>query len=200
MERPGQNLLISPERTRQRATSPTIRIQKNRLKIMKIGILFAALLSLAGTSAFASSWNSILLINLEDAEYYFDAESVLKTKDGVTLWVKNVRKNSPEEDGVWSTALNWRINCQKRTVQMLSWSTYDSTGKFIKSNSNGGSEKPVTPDSIGEEIHKVACMADFPKNTPATKNSYLTVPNNDIFAFTKGLVEYKKSQVDKAPK
>ena len=167
---------------------------------MKIGILFAGLLSLSGTSAFASSWNNFLAIYSDTAEYYFDAESVNKTKDVVTLWVKTIQKNSPADDGSWSTALNWRINCQKRTLQTLSWSKYDSTGKFIRSGSIISPEDSISPDSIGEETHKAACMTDFPRNTPATKNSYFKIEGNDIFASTKTFVEYAKNRVDNAPK
>lgn len=167
---------------------------------MKTGILFAALLSLSGTSAFASSWHNFYSANTDDAEYFFDADSVVKAGGVVTVWVKTVQKNSPESDGSWSIALNWRINCQKRTITILSSSTYDSAGKFIKSNSNVSSETQITPDSVGEGVQKAACMADFPRNTPATKGIYFTLADNDIYAFTRRLVEIKKGQVDNAPK
>jgi len=167
---------------------------------MKTGILFAVLLSLSGTSAFASSWHNFYSANSDDAEYFFDAESVVKAAGIVTVWVKTVQVNSAESDGSWSTAFNWRINCPKRTIQTLNWSTYESTGKFIKSNSNVGQERQVSPDSVGEGVFKAVCMADFPRNTPATKGIYFTLGDNDIFAFTKRLVEIRKGQVDNAPK
>lgn len=163
-------------------------------------ILFAALLSISWTSAFASEWNSFILVNNEDSEYFFDAESVNKTKDTVTLWVKSVQKSKVDKDGSWSMANNWQINCSKRTLKGLSWSTYDSAGQFIRSNSTGGLETSVVPDSVGEGVLKTACMADFPRNTPGTKTSYFKIEGNDVFASTKQFVEFYKSRVDNAPK
>ena len=167
---------------------------------MKTGMLFAALFSISGASAFASEWNNFTAVSTDDAEYFFDAESVNKTKDTVTLWTKSVQKSKPELDGSWSTAYNWRLNCPNRTIQLLSWSAYDSAGQFIKSNSTPGQEKSAVPDSIGAGILKVACMADFPRNTPATQTSYFKIVGNDIFAATKLFVELNNSRVDNAPK
>lgn len=167
---------------------------------MKTGIFLSALLSLFGASAFASEWNSFLSVKNDNAEFFFDAESVNKTKDSVTLWVKTVQKSLPHDDGSWSTAYNWQMNCQKRTIKLLSRSTYDSANKLIKSSSGSGSENSVVPDSVGEGILKVACMADFPRKTPATKNSYSKIVDNDIFEATKFFVEYKKNKTDNAPK
>ena len=167
---------------------------------MKYGVLFASLLSISGASAFASEWNNFYSVNVDDAEYFFDAESVIKTKSTVTLWTKSVQKSKPELDGSWSMAVNRRINCPNRTTQLLSWSTYDSAGKFITSDSTAGQEKSVVPDSVGAEILKVACMADFPRNTLVTQKSYFKVVGNDVFAATKQIVELYKSQVDNAPK
>lgn len=167
---------------------------------MKNGILFAALLSISGASAFASEWNTFMAVGSDDAEYFFDAESVNKTKNTVTLWVKTVQKSKPEPDGSWSTAYNYRMNCPNRTTQVLSMSTYDSTGQFIASNSTSRPEKSAVPDSIGEGVLKIACMADFPRNTPGTKTSYFKIEGNDIFAATKLFVEFYKGRVDNAPK
>ena len=173
---------------------------KHSVKIMNKEILFAALLSIFWTSAVASEWNNFASVGNQDSEYFFDAESVNKTKDTVTLWVKSVQKSKVDKDGFWSMANNWQINCSKRTIKGLTWSTYDSAGQFIRSNSTGGLESSVVPDSIGEGVLKVACMADFPRNTPSTKTSYFKVGDNDIFAATKRFIELYESQVDKAPK
>jgi hypothetical protein len=172
-----------------------------RDKTMKNGILFGLLLSLFGASAFASEWNNFTTANNHDHEYFFDAASVEKSKDVSTVWIKTVRTYTPDSDGSWATALRWRLNCQKKTIQTLAWSTYDADGKFIKSGSNASSEDAAIPDSIGEGILKASCMADFPKNTPATNPVYFKLDkfNNDIFAATKRFVELRKSRVDNAP-
>lgn len=166
---------------------------------MKKSILFGVVASFLGASAFASEWNSFTSVNHNDVEYFFDAASVEKSKDVVTVWVKSVRTYTVDNDGSWATAFRWRMSCQKRTIQTLTWSTYDADGKFIKSNSNVGSENSVIPDSIGEGVLKTACATDFPKNTSATKDSYFKIESNDIFKATKTFVDFRKSRIDNAP-
>ncbi len=168
---------------------------------MKKIILFAGFASIFGVSSFASEWNYFFSPTTDETAFYFDAASVTKANAIVNLWVKTVQLNKPAaEDESWSTAMNYRVNCQNRTIQLLGWSTYDAAEKFIKSNSNANVAKVVIPDSIGESIHRTACMVDFPKNTPTTKGSYLKLDLNDPFAATKRLSEGMKSQVDNAPK
>ena len=167
---------------------------------MKKDIFFCTVLSFFGAAAFASEWNNFTSVRSGDTEYFFDAESVNKAKDVVTLWVKTVRKNTPDANGSWATAFQQRVNCQKKTVQTLSWSLYDATGKFLESNSDGGQERSVVPDSVGEAIQKTVCLAAFPKSTPATKNSYFKILSNDVFLATKIFIESDKKLVDNAPK
>ena len=157
-------------------------------------IVFCMLL---GSSAFASTWHFTWVGN-DDARYFFDAETVEKNRDITTLWIKTVRTNTPDNDGSWATALRWRLNCSKRTIQTLAWSTYAKDGKFIKSNSTPDQETPVVPDSTGESMLKLACEAGFPRDGSGSK--YVKVEGNDVFQATKNLIEYQKSQVDVAPK
>lgn len=165
---------------------------------MKNGVLFGLLLSLFGASASASEWNNFVT-GTDEGEYFFDASTVVKTKDVVTLWVKVVQKNKADSWGSWASANNWRMNCSKRTIQTLGWSAYEADGKFLKSNSISTSEDSIIPDSIGEGIMKVVCTTDFPKNSPATKNLYFKIDDNDVFAATKRFIEAKKSRIDNAP-
>lgn len=166
---------------------------------MKKRIIAAISLSLFVSAGFASEWNNFLSINQKDDEYFFDAESVEKSKDIVSVWIKSVRTYTADSDGSWSKAIRLRMNCPRRTIQVVSSSTYNSDGKFIKSSSSVGSEEIAIPDSIGDGLLKVVCLADFPKNTPATKDSYFRLKGNDIFLATKIFVELRKSSIDNAP-
>lgn len=113
--------------------------------------------------------------------------------------MKSVQTEKPDSSGSWATALRWRFNCSKKTIQALAWSSYDREGKFIKSGSTPGIESAAVPDSIGEGTMKVACQTNFPNDTSAN-SKYVKIQDNDVFAATRRMVEYKKSQTDNAPK
>lgn len=164
---------------------------------MKKKILTLALCTLVSSPVFASTWNYIPVGN-DEAVFYFDADTVVKTRETTTLWVKYVQTTAPDTDGSWSSAVNWRLNCSKRTIQSLGWSSYTKEGKFIKSGEKVGQESAVIPDSTGEAVLKIACQANFPRDTSGT--TYFKINDNDIFQATSRLVELRKSQQDNAPK
>ena len=159
-----------------------------------LAIIFCILL---GPSAFASTWH-FTWVGSDEARYFFDADTVEKNRDITTLWIKTVRINTPDVDGSWARALRWQLNCSKRTVQGLAWSTYSKDGKFITSNSTPTQETAVIPDTTGESMLKLACEVGFPQDASASK--HYKVVGNDIFQATKNFIENQKSQVDVAPK
>ena len=162
-----------------------------------------SLLLIAGASfffqvtAFAATWN-FTWVSSDDTRYFFDSDTVEKSKNVVIIWVKTVQIRQVEKDGSWSTAYRWRINCPKRTIQTLAWSTYDDAGKFIKSGSNPSAEDLVTPDTTGDAMLKVACAANFPRDT--SEKYYFKLDNVDVFQATKNYEVYRKSRIDTAPK
>ncbi|WP_203415158.1 surface-adhesin E family protein [Pseudoxanthomonas suwonensis] len=129
--------------------------------------------------------------------YFFDADTVEKSPGGVSVWVKTVRTRQPDTDGSWATAIRWRINCSGRTIQTLSWSTYNNSGEFIESNNKPSSPSPVTPDTTGEAVLKIACGANFPREA---NKGYFKLDSNDVFKARDNWVRYQDSQVDTAPK
>ncbi|WOB06867.1 surface-adhesin E family protein [Piscinibacter gummiphilus] len=157
----------------------------------------AAGLLLCVGSTWASSWNWASVGN-DETRYFFDADTVEKTRETTTVWVKTVQVSKPDTDGSWSTALRWRFNCSKRTVQSLGWSIYDKDGKFIRSNSNPTSETAVVPDSTGEAMLKIACEANFPRDKSGER--YFKLSSNDVFQATRNYAEILKSSEDIAPK
>lgn len=165
---------------------------------MKKQIAAMSICLMTCASALASNWHFALVGN-DDTKYFFDADTVEKGKDKTVLvWIKTVQTTKPDTDGSWATAYRWKLNCTKRTLQTLMWSTYDPDGKFIKSYSNPSAEQAVVPDSTGEATLKMACEPSFP-NDKSAKN-YFKIDNNDPFLATRNFVEYQKSQIDQAPK
>lgn len=155
-------------------------------------------ITITSVNSFASTWNFMFIGNRESL-YFFDADTVEKTRDkNVLVWLKTVNTFKPDADGSWSTASRLKINCIKKTIQTVAWSTYGNDGKFMKSSSNPSLETEVTPDSIGEAILKISCESTFPFDKSEKKYFKLNV--TDIFEFTRRFAEYEKSQIDSAPK
>ena len=158
--------------------------------------LLAVALGLITPPAYSASWYFMWAGN-SDTKYFFDQDTVEKSQGIVTLWLKMVQARKADTDGSWATAVRWRINCPKRTIQNLAMSTYDANGKFIRSYNNAGTENSIIPDSTGEAVHRIACQSDFPRSK--TEKDYLKVNDNDIYAATRRLVEWEESQKDSAP-
>lgn len=159
-------------------------------------VLAFVLMSCIATAS-AATWN-IFWRNTNEALFFFDADTVEKSGNTVTLWVKAVRKWQGDLDGSWAHAERWRFNCSARTIQTLSSSSYNNSGDFIKSNNKPSAPSLVPPDSIGETVLKIACEPNFPRDT--TGSSYFMIDPNDVFKARDIWLQHESSQVDTAPK
>lgn len=157
--------------------------------------LFAV--TLMGTAS-ASTWNTFAqAFNSETALYYFDADTVQKQGENVTLWVKYVKTVVPDKDGSWSTASKYVITCGKRKAQVLTSSIYDKNTKFIKTYSTPEAPSDIVPDSILEAIYVAVCTPNFPKDKSG--KLYFPIKNNDIYSHTADFMNYLETQKDTAP-
>lgn len=129
---------------------------------MKIKLLVATSALLSSTVAHAdwfeigtSSNNSVWMVD-------FERMKVISGK--VQVWVK--------ADHSKDRTINYRqsmrmfsFDCKQSKVRLLSSVTYDSYGKVVSSNtypdySYGTGYEPITPESMLEEVSKVACVLD----------------------------------------
>ncbi len=166
------------------------------MKISKfIGVL---LLVTSGLPALASNWHFIATVTTDQSLFYFDADSVVKERESVLVWIKAVRMHTPDKDGAWASATRYKFNCKKRTRQYLSSSDYTQTGDFIKSYPQSGSEAEVVPDTVAEHFLSMSCAPDFPRSK--SQKFYIKVPDNDIYAATRRVVLGERLRSDEAPK
>lgn len=163
---------------------------------MKTQLAVFCLLVSASASAFASSWHWATFSN-DETQYFFDADTVEKNREIVTVWVKTVEVKGPSSSGTLASAQRWRMDCMKRTLQVMAASTYDKDGKFIRSFQAADKPEVVLPDSTGEAMLKVACAPDFPKDKSG--KLYIKLEDNDVFRATRTWVEIRNSQKDSAP-
>ena len=150
------------------------------------------------TQAAASTWNIVIGGWTEHQVFFFDADSVVKQGEFVTVWLKYVKTGEPDKDGSWSSALRTKYDCSKLTMQTLSVSAYDKTGKFVEQYPDADKVREIVPDSLGAKLLVVVCAKDFPNDVSG--NIYSEIRNNDVYAYTKGLLEYLASKRDLAPK
>lgn len=135
-------------------------------------------------------------VNTPNTTNYFDAATIEKTKNSVTVWVKTFRHRSADDSGAWATATRFEYKCSQRTIQVLAASDYNREGDFIKSYPASPKASLATPDSVGDGLLEVFCSKGFPKKEDKI---YFKIVNNDPLTTTKQLVEVLDSERDSAP-
>lgn len=151
--------------------------------------------SMLAFSAHAATWNVIKTIGGERSVFFFDADSLVKRSNGVTIWIKSVQADdAPDKDGSYATAMKYNIDCNKRTLQALTMVTYDKTQAPIHTIRKALDPAEAVPGSIGESLVQMTCAKIFPNKQAV---DYTAVPGNDIFTFTKAFFDIKN---DPAPK
>ena len=159
-------------------------------------LLKSALLGMAivvAGSAGASTWNAFnWALNEDFALYFFDADTVVKQGEDVTLLVKFVRTKTASSDGSWQFAIKYVISCPKRTDQILKFSAYARNGNFIRSRSAPPLVMNIRPDSIMGAMHEAICTPGFPWDP--SDDLYFPISDNDPMAHTRRFIEHREGQ------
>lgn len=165
------------------------------ITISNVKVAFIVLSVFFSSTSSAATWHG-MAVGTDDLAYFFDSESVQKSPNTVSVWVKTVSFTKPKDaDGVWATAFRYRFDCLARTIQMLTYSDYDENGKYISSSDREGSTKLVTPDSTGEGMLNIFCESSFPNDKSEEK--YWKIIENDVFKARDAIL---RSMIDAAPK
>ncbi len=147
----------------------------------------------------ASAWNTFGNVSGSSMLIYFDAESVVRRPDVVTVWLKYVYDTgSKQSDNVYSLALRMAFNCKARTTQVLTSSSYDRDGVFIRTDSTAGTPQDIIPDSLGDGMAKAICAANFPNDKSGSQ--YAPTLKNDPRGEAAMWFDYKRAKsADPAP-
>ena len=159
----------------------------------------SALLACCGVVS-ASTWNYFLAAGNNSSRWYFDADTVSRVGDLVTVWVKYVNEPAmPDADGSYSTASRTVYDCSNKSSQILATVVYDREGKFMKTFPHPGEVRAIGAGSVAEAIHRIACAPNFPRASGGA--GYQPVQNNDIYRHAADYWERQKLvNVDIAPK
>ena len=140
---------------------------------------------MASSVASAATWNVLRGIagqwkgwNPSDI-YFFDADSVDRTGNTVTLWIENVKQQFPTV----SIGGRYTFDCTARTLTISSGIMRDISWQTIHVDPPSAPLiQSIIPDTPGERELKIVCVPDFPKNTSG--DAYFRVPGNSIFNFS----------------
>jgi len=166
-------------------------------KKMTAAIVAICLLAV-GSVANAASWYTFSDVVNDYKMYFFDANSVEKKEGNVTLWVKYVNNDQPDNDGSYSTATKLVFSCAAKTYQELNSSIYDKDRKFMRSYPTPGNVNQLQPNTLVGVMQEVICMPNFPKDTSG--KYYFPVKDNDIYSHAARYYENQKARkVDSAP-
>jgi hypothetical protein len=167
-------------------------ISQKETKMFKYFAVLTLVL-VGATTATAATWNVFQRASNDRFITFFDASTVIKKGNVVTLWTKFVNDvKKPDKDGSYATAEKTEYSCKKRTSRVLSKSHYNKEHEFVKSSGASDTVDDIAPDTIGEDILNAVCTPDFPKNT--SKDLYFPIEGNDIFLFA---ANYFKNQEER---
>jgi len=116
----------------------------------------------------------ISVYNSEDRSIYYNPSKIIHTRNGnVRMWlrftgksVKNWAIKEGVENGISAEKYNnWafdeeldEFDCKNQTYREVYYLSYDADGKVIYEENNAtDSFSPVVPDTIEEDIYKLAC-------------------------------------------
>lgn len=163
----------------------------------KLFVVFSFLL-LNVVTANAATWNTFNYAFNANKMYFFDAKSVEKQGNNVTLWTKYVNNDAADSDGSYSTATKFVVSCADKTVQELNCSIYDKDHKFMKAFPTPGEVLKVKPNTLLSAVQEAVCTSDFPNNT--SNDMYFPVTGNDIYAHAaRYYAKAKAKSTDSAP-
>jgi hypothetical protein len=122
-------------------------------------IVWAALLVLASGQA-AADWVNIG--SDANAELFVDRSTIARSGDMVTMWSVSDLKMPHSANGATYLSLKRQdeFDCAASRVRGLQISAHPQAlgeGQAVASEKGSGAWMPVTPESIGEKLWKVAC-------------------------------------------
>jgi hypothetical protein len=123
--------------------------------MIKIILVFLLL-----SSSIVSAANWIITGATDDSYFYYDADTMVKNSDIVTVWKK---MNTVEKNGKsYSWLYREELDCKKkmkRTIAGIKYSKPDGKGDIVPSEKPNDSWKSIPPGSVGESAQQDICKA-----------------------------------------
>ncbi|HKB59068.1 MAG TPA: surface-adhesin E family protein [Gallionellaceae bacterium] len=158
-----------------------------------------SLMMMCYLSTQAADWYFFPTVQSSHEVYFFDRDSVVKHGSTVTVWDKSVHDESyPADNGVHSLTARDRFQCRDRTLQSLSWVTYNKSGEVLFSMTTPQAASQIVPGTIGESMLSVVCSKKFPNVKGGAL--YNPVNGNDVDAAAETyFADEASKKIDAAP-
>jgi len=89
-----------------------------------------------------------------ETSYFYDKSGIEKSKGNLIIWTRNERNDDERANDVARV----RINCKKRIIGTIEYSSYDETGNLLqKQHVDNVTMKTVMPGTITEKLFKEVC-------------------------------------------
>lgn len=126
----------------------------------RILLLLALVIGLASPASSQGTGREILYGENDDgAIYYLLPDSAQRSYGSVTVWVR-VDHTSDQTVPQFEAMIQWKVSCSERTVALLSYANYDSSGRLTESRTLKSYQieaRPTIPGSIGYSLYEEAC-------------------------------------------
>lgn len=108
----------------------------------------------------------VLFLNFQDENkiymrYYYDIESITRTKTNVAVWFSFFTViRQPESDHIYlkKRALGrYEYNCSKRTAKLIGGTLYNDDGFENTQYLKNQSFSPIPPTTMGEALYNIVC-------------------------------------------
>lgn len=128
-------------------------------------LIFACALAMFSASVSASESRWFILFEFSDSKEadFVDGASIVRSGDTLTLWSNQIFNPDYQpklKDG--QIMSQWRIDCGRRTHQVLSAIVYDWNGSVKYREDKPGPAQTAIPDSFGAKALSIYCAKNFP--------------------------------------
>lgn len=129
----------------------------------------------------AAPWH-LLDVHSDTGLFFFDAHSVTRTGDTVSVWIRQLKDPGPIEPGRPAViAAHDEFDCKARSIRTLQADVYARDGTLLNSDRRDKAAFFPEAGTPGDRFVTIACLADFPAlNHP---DLYSAVPGGDMDAY-----------------
>jgi len=165
----------------------------------RLGFLAFAAMVLPPAALHAAPWH-LFKLNGPAGLFFFDAHSVVRKGDTVTIWIRQAMDTARPDAGRTAViAAHDVFDCKARSIRTLRADMYARDGTLLDSDRRDKPDFFPEADTPGAHFVDIACLPDFPALTHP--DLYSAVPAGDLNAYAaQYFADHPKVQAEPASK
>jgi len=127
--------------------------------MLRLLLFIACAFGISSASIAQSSENEVLFSVSGKTIFYLLPDTAQHSYSSITVWIKIDQSRNPDVPE-FKSLYQWRVSCSARTIALLSYIDYDSSGKLIESYTFKSYEietNPVAPGTTSESLFRAIC-------------------------------------------